>query len=64
MVETVVATTGSLDSPPPELGATVVEVCSFGLLTESSLVKEGLVNATGVGGLWVTGGNSGSGVVA
>lgn len=63
MVETVVATTGSLDSAPAELGATVVEVCSFALLRESSFVWEGLVNATAVGGLWVTGGNSQGGVV-
>lgn len=37
MVEAVVATTGFLHSPPNELRGTVVEVSSFGLLTESSL---------------------------
>lgn len=41
MVQTVVAATGSVDSPPAELREHVVEVCSFGVVTESSLSDEG-----------------------
>lgn len=55
------AHTGSVDSTLAELGKSVVEVCSFVLLTESSLADECRANAAGLGGLSVTGGDSGSG---